>query len=62
MRVPVAIVASFAVLGAAPALAQPPPTPTPEEHAETFRGPDHLRKIQEEAQAMVSTVLGAAVA
>jgi phosphoglucomutase len=30
-------------------------------YAETFRGRDHLKKIQEEAQAMVSAVLGAAV-
>jgi phosphoglucomutase len=29
-------------------------------YAESFRGPDHLKKIQEEAQAMVSAVLGAA--
>ncbi|HTW66853.1 MAG TPA: phosphoglucomutase (alpha-D-glucose-1,6-bisphosphate-dependent) [Bryobacteraceae bacterium] len=31
-------------------------------YAETFRGRDQLTKIQEEAQAMVSSVLGAAVA
>ncbi len=31
-------------------------------YAESFRGQDHLKKIQEEAQAMVSAVLGAAVA
>lgn len=31
-------------------------------YAESFRGPDHLRKIQEEAQAMVSAVLGAGAA
>ena len=28
-------------------------------YAETFRGPEHLKKIQEEAQAMVGAVLGA---
>lgn len=28
-------------------------------YAESFRGPDHLKTIQEEAQAMVSAVLGA---
>jgi phosphoglucomutase len=27
-------------------------------YAESFRGPDHLKKIQEEAQAMVGAVLG----
>jgi phosphoglucomutase len=31
-------------------------------YAESFRGPDHLKKIQEEAQAMVTAVLGVAVA
>jgi phosphoglucomutase len=31
-------------------------------YAESFRGPDHLKKIQEEAQAMVSAVLGAVTA
>ena len=31
-------------------------------YAETFRGPDHLKKIQEEAQAMVSMVLGSVTA
>lgn len=31
-------------------------------YAESFRGPDHLKKIQEEAQAMVSAVLGAGAA
>jgi len=31
-------------------------------YAESFRGPDHLKKIQEEAQSMVGAVLGAAVA
>ena len=31
-------------------------------YAESFRGQDHLKKIQEEAQAMVSAVLGAVVA
>jgi phosphoglucomutase len=31
-------------------------------YAESFRGPEHLKKIQEEAQAMVAAVLGAAVA
>ncbi|MBV9771478.1 MAG: alpha-D-glucose phosphate-specific phosphoglucomutase [Bryobacterales bacterium] len=31
-------------------------------YAESFRGPDHLKTIQEEAQAMVGAVLGAAVA
>ncbi len=30
-------------------------------YAESFRGSDHLKQIQEEAQAMVSAVLGAAV-
>ena len=30
-------------------------------YAESFRGEDHLKKIQEEAQAMVGAVLGAAV-
>jgi len=39
MRVPVAIAASLAVFGAAPAFAQPPPAPPPEEHAEPWRGP-----------------------
>ena len=28
-------------------------------YAETFRGPEHLKKIQEEAQAMVGAVLDA---
>ena len=28
-------------------------------YAESFRGPEHLKKIQEEAQAMVGAVLGA---
>ncbi len=31
-------------------------------YAESFRGPDHLKTIQEEAQAMVSAVLGAGAA
>ena len=31
-------------------------------YAESFRGPDHLKKIQAEAQAMVGAVLGAVVA
>lgn len=31
-------------------------------YAESFRGPDHLKKIQEGAQAMVSAVLGAGTA
>jgi phosphoglucomutase len=31
-------------------------------YAESFRGPEHLKKIQEEAQAMVGSVLGAVVA
>jgi phosphoglucomutase len=31
-------------------------------YAESFRGRDHLKKIQEEAQAMVTAVLGATVA
>ena len=31
-------------------------------YAESFRGPEHLKKIQEEAQAMVGAVLGAVVA
>ncbi len=31
-------------------------------YAESFRGRDHLKKIQEEAQAMVSAVLGAVAA
>jgi phosphoglucomutase len=31
-------------------------------YAESFRGPDHLKKIQEEAQAMVSAVLSAVAA
>jgi len=31
-------------------------------YAESFRGQDHLKKIQDEAQAMVSAVLGAIVA
>ena len=31
-------------------------------YAESFRGADHLKKIQEEAQAMVGAVLGAVVA
>jgi len=31
-------------------------------YAESFRGPDQLKRIQEEAQAMVSAVLGAVVA
>jgi phosphoglucomutase len=31
-------------------------------YAESFRGPEHLKKIQEEAQAMVGAVLRAAVA
>jgi phosphoglucomutase len=31
-------------------------------YAESFRGPEHLKKIQEEAQAMVAAVLGATVA
>ena len=30
-------------------------------YAESFRGPDHLKKIQEEAQTMVSAVLGAVI-
>ena len=30
-------------------------------YAESFRGPEHLKKIQEEAQTMVSAVLGAAI-
>ncbi|MGP0074672.1 MAG: phosphoglucomutase (alpha-D-glucose-1,6-bisphosphate-dependent) [Bryobacteraceae bacterium] len=30
-------------------------------YAESFRGPEHLKKIQEEAQAMVGAVLGAAL-
>jgi phosphoglucomutase len=29
-------------------------------YAESFRGPEHLRRIQEEAQAMVSSVFRAA--
>lgn len=31
-------------------------------YAETFKGPEHLKKIQEEAQAMVSAVLGVVAA
>jgi phosphoglucomutase len=31
-------------------------------YAESFRGPEHLKKIQEEAQAMVGSVLGVVVA
>jgi phosphoglucomutase len=31
-------------------------------YAESFHGPEHLKKIQEEAQSMVGTVLGAVVA
>ena len=30
-------------------------------YAESFRGPDHLKRIQEEAQSIVASVLGAAV-